>query len=128
MADWKRPVFWKYYDPAAQRPDRPVLPDDPDPPRLSAVLKLGPVMAPHNGGEGWVGLMEIDSAHPALYSVVDAGGQSLFIDPQGKGNPHLTDQTMMHESNELKKIEMKPEDVRAGAVSTQVLDYVPAKP
>jgi hypothetical protein len=89
MADWKRPVFWKYYDPTAQRPDRPVLPDDPDPPRLSAVLKLGPVMAPHNGGEGWVGLMEIDSAHPALYSVVDAGGQSLFIDPQGKGNPHL---------------------------------------
>jgi acyl-homoserine lactone acylase PvdQ len=128
MADWKRPIFWKYYDPAAQRPDRPVLPDDPDPPRLSAVLKLGPVMAPHNGGEGWVGLMEIDSAHPAIYSVVDAGGQNLFIDPQGRGNPHLTDQTMMHESNELKKIEMKPEDVRAGAVSTQVLDYVPAKP
>ena len=87
-----------------------------------------PVLAPHNGGEGWVGLMEIDSAHPALYSVVDAGGQSLFIDPQGKGNPHLTDQTMMHESNELKKIEMKPEDVRAGAVSTQVIDYVPAGP
>jgi acyl-homoserine lactone acylase PvdQ len=128
MSDWKRPIFWKYYDPAAQRPDRPVLPDDPDPPRLSAVLKLGPVMAPHNGGEGWVGLMEIDSAHPAIYSVVDAGGQNLFIDPQGRGNPHLTDQTMMHESNELKKIEMKPEDVRAGAVSTQVLDYVPAKP
>jgi penicillin amidase len=34
----------------------------------------------------------------------------------------------MHESNELKKIEMKPENVRAGAVSTQVIDYVPAKP
>ncbi len=128
MADWKRPVFWKYYDPAAQRPDRPVLPDDPDPPRLSAVLKLGPVMAPHNGGEGWVGLMEIDQEHPAIYSVVDAGGQSLFIDPQGKGNPHLTDQTLMHESNELKKIEMKPEDVRGGAVSTQIIDFVPTRP
>ncbi|OYW13780.1 MAG: hypothetical protein B7Z50_06225 [Sphingomonadales bacterium 12-62-5] len=72
--------------------------------------------------------MEIDQKNPAIYSVVDAGGQSLFIDPQSKGNPHLTDQTMMHESNELKKIEMKPEDVRASAVSTQVLDYVPAKP
>ena len=34
---------------------------------------------------------------------------------------------MMHESNELKKIEMKPDDVRAGAVSTQVIDYVPAE-
>jgi hypothetical protein len=60
--------------------------------------------------------------------VVDAGGQNLFIDPQGRGNPHLTDQTMMHESNELKKIEMKPDDVRATAVSTQIIDYVSSRP
>ena len=128
MADWKQSIFWKYYDPAAQRPDRPVLPDDPDPPRLSAMLKLGPVMAPHNGGEGWVGLMEIDKDHPVIYSVVDAGGQNQFIDPQGNGNPHLTDQTMMHETNELKKIVMKPEDVQATAVSTRIIDYRPGTP
>jgi hypothetical protein len=102
-----------------------VLPDDEDPPRLSAVLKLGPVMAPHNGGEGWVGLMEIGRDQKALYSVVDAGGQRLFIDPQGRGNPHLTDQAMMHESNELKKIVMTPEAVRAAAVSSEVVEYLP---
>jgi acyl-homoserine lactone acylase PvdQ len=125
MAEWKMPIFWKYYDPAAKRPDRPVLPDDEDPPRLSAILKLGPVMAPHNGGEGWVGLMEIGRDQKALYSVVDAGGQRLFIDPQGRGNPHLTDQTMMHESNELKKIVMTPEAVRAAAVSSEIVEYLP---
>ncbi|MFZ4381077.1 MAG: penicillin acylase family protein [Sandarakinorhabdus sp.] len=128
MADWKTPIFWKYYDPAAKRPDRPGLPDSPEPARLSSVLKLGPTMAPHNGGEGWVGLMEIIPGHPAIYSVIDAGGQSLFIDPQGRGNPHLTDQTMMHEANELKKIVMRPDAVMATAVSRQTLDYVPARP
>ena len=126
MAEWKMPIFWKYYDPAAKRPDRPVLPDDEDPPRLSAILKLGPVMAPHNGGEGWVGLMEIGRDQKALYSVVDAGGQRLFIDPQGRGNPHLTDQTMMHENNELKKIVMTPEAVRAAAVTSEIVEYLPA--
>jgi hypothetical protein len=125
MEDWRTPIFWKYYDPAAKVAGRPSLPDSPEPARLSAVLKLGPVMAPHNGGEGWVGLMEIDRDHPALYSVIDAGGQNQFIDPAGKGNPHLVDQTMMHESNELKKTVMTPEAVRAGAVSTQILDYRP---
>ena len=125
MADWKTPIFWKYYDPAAKRSDRPGLPESPEPARLSAVLKLGPTMAPHNGGEGWVGLMEIVPGHPAIYSVIDAGGQSQFIDPAGKGNPHLTDQTMMHETNELKKTVMTPEAVRAGALSTQILDYRP---
>jgi hypothetical protein len=123
MADWKTPVFWKYYDPAAKVAERPELPDSPEPARLSAVLNLGPRMAPHNGGEGWVGLMEIDRDHPAIYSVVDAGGQSQFIDPSGNGNPHLTDQTMMHETNELKKTVMTPEAVRAAAVSTQTLRY-----
>ncbi len=128
MADWRLPIFWKYYDPAAKRADRPALPDDEDPPRLSAVLKLGPVMAPHNGGENWVGLMELTPGQPALYSVVDAGGQSQFIDPQGRGNPHLTDQTMMHETNELKKTVMLPDAVRAAAVSTEVIDFTPGSP
>ncbi|WCM25045.1 penicillin acylase family protein [Sphingomonas sp. QA11] len=126
MTEWRMPVFWKYYDPAAKRADRPELPDDDNPSnRLSAILRIGPTMAPHNGGEGWVGLMELNPDHPALYSVVDAGGQSLFVDPRGVGNPHLSDQTMMHETNELKKIVMNPDDVRAVAASTQVLEYRP---
>ncbi|WP_034158088.1 penicillin acylase family protein [Sphingomonas sp. ERG5] len=128
MTDWRMPVFWKYYDVAAKRADRPELPDDDNPSnRLSAILRIGPTMAPHNGGEGWVGLMELNPDHPALYSVVDAGGQSRFIDPHGVGNPHLSDQTMMHETNELKKIVMNPDDVRAAAVSTQILEYKPAR-
>jgi acyl-homoserine lactone acylase PvdQ len=126
MADWKMPIFWKYYDPAAKMAGRPPLPGGEGAPRLSSVLKLGPAMAPHNGGEGWVGLMDLEHAHPAIYSVIDAGGQSQFIDPQGHGNPHLTDQTMMHETNELKKTVMAPDDVRATAVSTQVIEYMPA--
>jgi hypothetical protein len=128
MAEWRKPIFWKYYDPAAKTPERPSMSEDgeDDPARMSALLRLGPVMAPHNGGEGWVGLMEVDPDHPALYSVVNAGGQSQFISARGEGNPHLTDQTMMHETNELKKIVMNPDQVRATAVSIQVLEYVPS--
>jgi hypothetical protein len=35
---------------------------------------------------------------------------------------------MMHETNELKKIVMKPEDVQATAVSTRIIDYRPGTP
>jgi hypothetical protein len=83
-------------------------------------------MARHNGGEGWVGLMELGPGNRFLYSVVDAGGQSQFIDPQGLGNPHLTDQTMMHETNELKRISLAPEEIRTNAVSTRTLFYRPS--
>ena len=57
--------------------------------------------------------------------VVDAGGQNLFIGPDGRGNPHLTDQTMMHETNELKKIELSPDRIRKMARSTTTLEYRP---
>lgn len=128
MADWRLPVFWKYYDPSQRRADRPALSgeDEPGHARMSAVLGLGPAMVRHHGGEGWVGLMEIDRDHPAIYTVTELGGQNQFIDPDGKGNPHLTDQTMMHVANEYKKIVMAPDDVRAAAVSTQQLIYSPA--
>jgi acyl-homoserine lactone acylase PvdQ len=128
MTDWRLPVFWKYYDPSAMRADRPPMPGSDDSPRLSAQLRIGPVMARHNGGEGWVGLMELGTRNRVLYSVVDAGGQSQFIDPDGVGNPHLTDQTMMHETNELKRIALEPEEIRASAVSTRQLVYRPTAP
>lgn len=123
MTEWRLPVFWKYFDLAAKRADRPALPGSHDDSRLSAELGIGPVMARHNGGEGWVGLMELGAHSRFLYSVVDAGGQSQFIDPQGMGNPHLTDQTMMHETNELKRISLAPAEVRANAASTRTLVY-----
>src|SRR3546814_8867048 len=96
-----------------ETPERPQMAEDAPEKRLSAVLRLGPTMAPHNGGESWVGLMEIGADRRALYSVVDAGGQNLFIGPDGKGNPDLTDQTMMHETNELKKIDLSPGAIRS---------------
>jgi hypothetical protein len=30
----------------------------------------------------------------------------MFIDPSGKGNPHLTDQVAMHAGNEFKRIDL----------------------
>jgi penicillin G amidase len=30
----------------------------------------------------------------------------MFIDPSGKGNPHLTDQVRMHADNEFKRIDL----------------------
>jgi hypothetical protein len=125
MAQWKHPIFWKYIDASLATPERPQMAEDAPERRLSAVLRLGPTMAPHNGGESWVGLMEIGADRRALYSVVDAGGQNLFIDPDGKGNPHLTDQTMMHETNELKKIALAPDEIRRTATSSTTLEYRP---
>lgn len=125
MAEWKQTIFWKYFDASLETPERPQMAEDAPERRLSAVLRLGPTMAPHNGGESWVGLMEIGADRRALYSVVDAGGQNLFIDPDGKGNPHLADQTMMHETNELKKIELAPDRVRKTARSTTTIEYGP---
>lgn len=58
--------------------------------------------------------------------VINAGGQNQFIDPAGNDNPHLTDQRTMDETNELKKTVVTPDALRAGAVSTQILDYRPS--
>ncbi|MDO9370320.1 MAG: penicillin acylase family protein [Sphingopyxis sp.] len=127
MAEWKQPIYWKYFDASLETPDRPQMAEDAPEHRLSAVLRLGPTMAPHNGGESWVGLMEIARDRRALYSVVDAGGQSQFVDPKGKGNPHLADQTMMHETNELKKTPLTDAEIRATAASTETFEYWPVK-
>ena len=87
------------------------------------MLGLGPYAVKHNGGEEWVGLMELTPTHPVLYSVVEAGGQDTFIDPSGKGNPHLTDQTMMHANNEFKRTDMSIPDVERAAVSATTLEF-----
>ena len=124
MTDWRLPIFWKYLDPSRQTPDRPALPGSlPKIARTSAALGLGPYVVKHHGGEEWVGLMEIAPTNPVLYSVVEAGGQDLFIDPSGKGNPNLTDQTMMHAENEFKRIDLSIDDVRRAAVSETHLEF-----
>lgn len=123
MVDWRLPAFWKYLDPARRTARQPALPGEIDTPRTAAVLGLEPYAVRHNGGEEWVGLMELTSRHPVLYSVVEAGGQDLFIDPRGKGNPHLADQVMMHAHGELKRIDMSIPDVKRDAVSVTHLRF-----
>lgn len=124
MADWRLPVFWKYFDPSRETPDRPALPgSESTAARTSASLGLGPYVVKHHGGEEWVGLMELTPSRPVLYSVVEAGGQNLFIDPSGGGNPNLTDQTMMHAENEFKRIDMSPDHIKRTATSVTDLRF-----
>ena len=124
MADWRIPIFWKYFDPARQTPDQPALPGTlPKLARTAASLGLGPYVVKHNGGESWTGLMELTPTHPVLYSIVEAGGQNLFIDPHGRGNPNLTDQTLMHAEDEFKRIDMSIPDVKRAAVSKIDLQF-----
>ena len=124
MADWRLPVFWKYFDPSRETPDRPALPgSESTTARTSALLGLGPYVVKHHGGEEWVGLMELTASRPVLYSVVEAGGQNLFVDPSGGGNPNLTDQTMMHAENEFKRIDMSPDEIKRTAASVTDLRF-----
>jgi hypothetical protein len=58
-----------------------------------------------------------------LYSVIEAGGQSQFIDPQGHGNPHLTDQVLLHARGNFKRIDLSPDEVRRTAVTTTRLAF-----
>uniref|UniRef100_UPI001589B5FA penicillin acylase family protein n=1 Tax=Pseudocolwellia agarivorans TaxID=1911682 RepID=UPI001589B5FA len=127
MAEWKLPIFWKYYDPSAKTPERKSVDNNARRTRLFSQLGLGPAMAPHNGGEYWIGLMEMDSKNRALYSVVETGGQSKFIDPQGRGNPHLMDQLRMHEGSDLKRIPLEARGIISAAESTETLEYRPKK-
>jgi penicillin amidase len=68
-------------------------------------------------------LMELDPARPVLYSVVEAGGQSMFIDPSGKGSPHLTDQVAMHAENEFKRIDLSADVFERSATATTKLTF-----
>lgn len=107
-------------------PDRLPLPDDEE--RISttwAELGLGPAMVPLNGGESWVGSMDLGKDR-ALYTVIEVGGQSQFIDAAGNGNPHLTDQVAMHAQNRFKRIDLSREQIERSAISVQIFDYVVA--
>ncbi len=125
MAEWRMPIFWKYFDPSKKSPDKPATPGDEVPaPRLSAILGLSMARVPENGSDWWTGLMELSPKGQAkIYSVTDTGGQNRFIDIHGKGNPNLSDQTWLHANNEFKAIEMNPIKVKREAVSTETLNY-----
>jgi acyl-homoserine lactone acylase PvdQ len=123
MAAWRAPIFWKYFDAGKFDPARPAMPNEDMFRRTASVLGLAPAMVPHHGGEGWVGMMELNPKDRALFSVVEAGGQNLFIDQAGKGNPNLSDQLPMHAKNEFKRIDMTLETIKRDAVSTTKLTF-----
>ncbi len=127
LAEWRQPIFWKYLDPAKATAERPPFPDpDASGPRLAAVMGLMPDAVPHNGGDEWTGLMELAANQPPrIETVIEAGGQNLTIDGDGKGNPHLADQVWLHARDQFKTIEMAPEIVHRTAESSQTLDYSP---
>lgn len=127
LAQWRQPIFWKYLDPARTTADRPAFPDpDAAGPRLAAVLGLIPDAVPHNGGDEWTALMELAPDQPArIETVVEAGGQNLTIDADGKGNPHLGDQLWLHARDQFKTIDMVPGTVHRTAETSQTLRYAP---
>ena len=126
MADWKRPIFWKYFTEGAEDPARPPLPDDDERGKaLWGELGLGPKMIPLNGGEGWVGMMELTPGAPAIYTITEVGGQNQFIDAEKRGTVHLTDQVQMHAQNRFKRIDLAPEAIAAGRESSVTLTYTP---
>jgi len=128
MTAWRLPIFWKYFTDQPIDPSRPPLPDDDERgTTVWAELGLGPKMVTLNGGEEWVGMMELGPTHPTLYSITEVGGQDQFIDPMKHGTVHLTDQVQMHERNQFKRIDLAPADIVAGRTSTTTLDY-PAPP
>jgi hypothetical protein len=124
MADWKQPIFWKYFTDQADDPGHPPLPDDDErSTALWAELGLGPKMVPLNGGEEWVGMMELTAGSPSIYTITEAGGQNQFIDPAGHGTVHLTDQVQMHAENRFKRIDLVPAAISAGQESSTTLIY-----
>ena len=126
MAEWKRPIFWKYFTEEAEDPARPALPDDDERGKaLWGELGLGPKMIPLNGGEGWVGMMELTPGASAIYTITEVGGQNQFIDSGKRGTVHLTDQVQMHAQNRFKRIDLAPEAVAAARESSVTLTYAP---
>lgn len=126
MAEWKRPIFWKYFTDEADDPARPPLPDDDERGKaLWGELGLGPKMLPLNGGEGWVGMMELTPDAPSIYTITEVGGQNQFIDPAKRGTVHLTDQVQMHAQNRFKRIDLAPDAIATARESSATLTYAP---
>ncbi len=126
MTEWKLPIFWKYFTEQPEDPAHPPLPDDDERSKmLWAELGLGPKMVPLNGGEEWVGLMELTPNAPAIYTITEAGGQNQFIDPAKHGTAHLTDQVQMHAENRFKRIDLAPDAIAANRESSITLTYSP---
>jgi len=129
LAQWHQPIYWKYYDPTlkARNPDKPELNSAREEVVTRTAVKLGlsPALVPANGGEGWTAIFELAPQSRVLYDVTEQGGQDLFIDQQGHGNPHLGDQVELHLHNRFKALQMDREAIAVTAESVVTL-HVPA--
>lgn len=134
---WKLPVFYRYYDcsVAAQHPDHPPY----RPARCGGGAKglgvanletagrlgLQPKFVTDNMSEAWSGLMDMSPTAKVLRDVTPSGGQNLFIDANGKGNPNIADQVDLHLNFDFKTVEMEKAKVLAEAVSQSTIRYSP---
>lgn len=122
IAKWQHPIFYKYYDgsAAANNPDKPDFHGNP---RGTTAGKLGlqPAYVPANLSEAWSMLVKLTPEDKNLYDVTPSGGQSMFIDRDGKGNPNIADQVILHANYQFKTVSIERDKIVRDAVSTQRL-------
>jgi penicillin amidase len=136
---WKRLAYHRYYDCSeiAKNPDKPYYPYRPcvggnrgsSTFTLQTAAKLGlqPKYIPDNMSEAWLSLMEITPKDRVLRDATPTGGQNLFINTKGEGNPNIADQVNLHLNFDTKNVELMKDKVMAGAVSTQNISYTPGR-
>ena len=122
---WRQRIFYHYYDAAAaaQNPDKPSF----GPARGSTAGKLGlqPAYVPANLSESWNMLVKMTPEDTSLYDSTPTGGQNMFISQDGKGNPNIADQVMLHVNFEFKKVPLDKAEVTSSAVSKTVVTLPP---
>jgi penicillin amidase len=122
---WRTPVYWKHLDGAARSdfPAREPFPGDTDDhTRTAAELGLQPRTILHNGSEYWNAVMEIGASTRAFEDASPSGGQSQFIDLDGRAGRHISDQLELHRDFRFKHFPMSLEEVAASAQSVHRLE------
>lgn len=125
---WRQPVFYRYLNPeaASSNPDKPsrveIVDGQEKGPDLAAPeLGLQPAYVLDNGSENWNMLVELDASDPTLYDATQQGGQNLFIDTDGNGNPNIADQVDLHVNFEFKDVSLDRDRIMKEAVSSYQL-------
>ncbi len=118
---WRHHVFYRYYNANAAK-------DNPDKPSFNAPhnstagrLGLQPAYVAANLSESWNMLVELKPEDTHLYDSTPTGGQNMFIDQHGKGNPNIADQVMLHANFEFKAVAIEKDAVVKDAVSKQIV-------
>jgi penicillin G amidase len=122
ISRWRQPIYYRFYDKAAQakNPDKPVFGRDL-PGSTAGKLGLQPAYVPANLSESWNMLIKLTPEDTTLYDSTPTGGQNMFISADGKGNPNIADQVMLHVNYQFKPVALDRAAVEKAAVSTQRL-------